>query len=100
MLQVYDLKLNTQKANDTVHNLPKLLSTHQAKFPFTLLCSRHLGSSKRDGKLSRIQKLGRICPFDGVLLSCACFGYYFKICFAYCLTSNFLEVAVSVLISF
>ena len=40
------------------------------------------------------------CSFDEVLLSLACLGYCFGICLAYSLTSNFLEVAVNVLISF
>ena len=40
------------------------------------------------------------CPFDKVLLSLARLGYCFGICLAYSLTSNFLEVAVNVLISF
>ena len=39
-------------------------------------------------------------PFDGVLLSLTCLVYYFGICLVYSLTSNSLEVAVNVLISF
>ena len=102
MLQVYDLKLSTQKVNDTVHNLPKLLCPHHTKFPFTLLCSRHLESSDRPGMedYQEFRKQAELCPFDGVRLSLACLGYYFGICLAYSLTSYFLEVAVNVLVSF